>query len=208
MDTISHQFVSTLLKAGTPCISLYLPTLRTGDASQQNRIRYKNLLSEASERIKRTFPADAQVLKQAASLADDQQFWSKPSDGAAVFCTSGTFHALRLPVAFESSVHIGRPYIKPLLSLLAENGTYHLLAVSENRTRLFRGSRFELTEVELDSLPKNLGDVLREHTEAQMLVHTGQPALQGKKAASSMASAAWMCRNPNWKVTSARSIGS
>jgi hypothetical protein len=74
-----------------------------------------------------------------------------------------------------------RPYVKPLLPLLEGSGPFHLIAVSENRTRLFRGSKYELQEVELETLPESMDDVLREHTESQMLVHTGQPSMRGKE---------------------------
>jgi hypothetical protein len=53
--------------------------------------------------------------------------------------------------------------------------------VSENRTRLFLGSKHELQEVQLETLPKSLSEILREHSESQLLVHTGQLSLRGKE---------------------------
>ena len=180
MQTISTNDVRTLLKSSGPCLSLYLATDRASESSQQHRIRYKHLLRDADELLQQWKAAPLQSL--AAPLYDNDHFWNEPGDGIAAFALADNFQAFRLPLTCETGFYVGvRPYIKPLLPFLEDDGFYHLLAVSENLTRLFRGSRYELEEIKLDTLPERQSDVLREHTESQMLVHTGQPALPGKE---------------------------
>jgi hypothetical protein len=182
MNTVSIDVVKKLINSAAPCVSIYLPCVRAGENVQHNRIRYKNLLSDADEQSKRTSPKAKHTLPQAAQLLDDHHFWSHPSDGVAVFLSPDGIQAFRLPLASVSSLHVGpRPYIKPLLPLLETSGLYHLIAVSENCARLFRGSQHELDEVALDTLPKDLNAVRHEHNEGQMLVRTGQTALRGKE---------------------------
>lgn len=180
MQTISPSVVSNLLKSNGPCLSLYLATDRATETSQQHRIRYKHLLREAEESLQ-SWNADP-LLALAAPLYENDNFWNEPGDGVAAFARADSFHAFRLPMTCEMGVYVGaRPYIRPLLPFLAEDSTYHLLAVSENAARLFRGMRYELEEIKLATLPEKQSDVLSEHTESQMLVHTGQPALPGKE---------------------------
>ena len=50
MDVLSREELGTLLgKPGGPCISIFMPTFRTGAEVQQNPIRLKNLLQRAEE---------------------------------------------------------------------------------------------------------------------------------------------------------------
>lgn len=183
MNTISISSVKQLLSTNTvPCLSFYLPTTRTGEG---NRIRYKNLVADARERVRQrglTAAAQKTLLEPAEALYDDDAFWREPSDGVAAFCSPGAFASFRVPYSFPEVLHVGeRPYIKPLLPLLGADGNYHLLAVSEKQVKLFAGTRYSLAEVHLDSLPANLMAELNfQHAEGQHLVHTGQPALAGK----------------------------
>jgi len=53
MAVLSEEDLSDLLeKAGYPAISIYMPTHRTGDISQ-DQIRLKNLLGEAETQLKK-----------------------------------------------------------------------------------------------------------------------------------------------------------
>ena len=52
METLSKDDLKALVKKRKDlCISLYMPTHRSGVETQQNQIRFKNLLREAEERL-------------------------------------------------------------------------------------------------------------------------------------------------------------
>ena len=54
MDSINPSDLRGLVgDHKSPCISLYMPTHPVGDAGLQDRIRLKNLLAEAEERLTR-----------------------------------------------------------------------------------------------------------------------------------------------------------
>lgn len=70
------------------CLSLFMPTHRAGRDTQQDPIRFKNLLQEAENRLRdfdlRT-PEVQGLLEPARRRLDDSAFWRHQSDGLAVF---------------------------------------------------------------------------------------------------------------------------
>lgn len=186
MDRFSQTELEQLITAtDAPCVSIYLPTYRTGEQAQQNRIRLKNLLDRAeqylSDRELRS-PMIREFLEPARALERDATFWHAPGDGLALFCSAATLRAWRLPQSFAEFVWVGNHfYIKPLLPLVGIDTRYHVLAVSPARVRLFSGAQFELDEIDLATLPKNLVEALHYHQpEGMFQVRTGNPAVRGK----------------------------
>jgi len=73
------------------CVSVYLPTHRSGSEIQQDPIRFKNLLKQAEERLangEMRRPEAQAILRPAQRLLDDDGFWRHQSDGLAVFHVS------------------------------------------------------------------------------------------------------------------------
>jgi hypothetical protein len=52
-------------------------------------------------------------------------------------------------------------HLKPLLSLLTEDGRFYVLALSKKNVRLLRGTQQSVHEVELHEVPSNLGEALQ-----------------------------------------------
>jgi hypothetical protein len=77
-----------------------------------------------------------------------------------------------------------RFHIKPLLPLLSGDGRFYVLAISQNEVRLFQGTRYSVSEVELKGAPENLAETLRsDEAGKQIQFHTGTPRGMGKRAA-------------------------
>jgi hypothetical protein len=77
-----------------------------------------------------------------------------------------------------------RPHLKPLFQFFAGDGRFYLLALAQKGLRLFRGSRFELEQIELDTLPKSLQDALQPDTQKpQLQMQTRPPGRPGEKPA-------------------------
>jgi hypothetical protein len=183
MDLLSRANVRELAEVSDgPCVSLFLPTHRSGPQTQQDPIRFKNLLRQAQERLTKNGLRSTEankVLGPANPLLDDRSFWQHQSDGLAVFASRGMFRYFRLPLQFPELVVVtDRFHIKPLLSLLSGDGRFYVLALSQNRVRLFQGTRQSIGEMDLDSVPKNLAEALgAEERERQLQFHTpGQRA--------------------------------
>ena len=75
------------------CASLFMPTHRAGRDTEQDPIRFKNLLRQAEERLLAKGMRQAQVqnlLKGPQRLLQDQAFWRRQSDGLAIFFSEGS----------------------------------------------------------------------------------------------------------------------
>lgn len=178
MDLLSRADVRELTEAsGGPCVSLFLPTHRMGTETQQDPIRFKNLLRQAQDRLTGNGLRAAEareILEPANRLLEDKSFWQHQGDGLAVFASAEMFRHYRLPLAFSELVVVSdRLHIKPLLALLSGDGRFYILALSQNRVRLLEGTRHSVGELNLASAPKSLADALgTEERERQLQFHT------------------------------------
>ena len=186
MDTLSKKELEELTgKHEGPCASIFLPTHRAGVETQQDPIRLKNLLGEAREKLVarglRTTEADA-ILEPAQGLLENDLFWRHQADGLALFLSQGVFHSYRLPLSFgELAIVTDRYHLKPLLPLLAGDGRFYVLALSQNEVRLLGASRYSADEIELgDDVPESLADALKfDDPEKQLQFHTGSSGGEG-----------------------------
>lgn len=186
MALLNRDDLRELTQAEPPCVSLYLPTHRAGAETQQDPIRFKNLLREAEERLDADGDGDeaGEVLEPARALLDDHPFWQHQSDGLAVFLAPGTRRLYRLPLGFEELVVVGeRFHLAPLLPLLGGDGTFYVLALSQNRVRLFAATRHRVREVDLRDIPESLADALGYDWEQRSLqFHSSAPRGAGGQA--------------------------
>jgi hypothetical protein len=151
--------------AAKPCVSVYFSTHIAGKAIRQDPIRCKNQLNEAREGLikmgLRPPEADA-LLQPALNLLDDTEFWRHQNLGLALFLSPSGFRSYRLPLEFEELVVVNdRFHLKPLMPLMTNNELFYLLALSQNQIRLFQGTHYTITPVEIEDLPKNLAAALQ-----------------------------------------------
>ncbi|MGB5963181.1 MAG: hypothetical protein WBG73_21270 [Coleofasciculaceae cyanobacterium] len=152
MNSFTIDELTTLTTASKTCISIYAPMERLGIETQQNPIRLKNLVRQAVEKLLALgLPEqDAKDLLQPIHELDTYHFWQHQSDGLAIFLSPNQFRYYCLPIAFPELTVVGdRFHIKPLLQLMSGDGTFSVLALSQNQVRLFQGTRYHLKEVEL-----------------------------------------------------------
>ncbi len=186
MQLLTRQELRTLVeKRGEPRVSIYMPTHRTGAEIQQDPIRLKNLLREAEEALITMglrSPVARELLKPAQELLGDYEFWQHQSDGLAIFLSSQLFRAYRLPFEFdELVVATDRFHVKPLLPLLSGDGQFYVLALSQNEVRLLQGTRYSVSEVDLEDVPKSLAEALRyDDPEKQLQFHTQTQTPRGR----------------------------
>src|SRR6266446_5104284 len=148
-----------------PAVSLYLPIHVAGREIRQNRIRLRNLLSAAADRLAtnwRGSKVDA-LLAPAQALVEDGAFWRHQRQGLGVFLAPGLARIHKLPIAVPEEMVLGSHFhIKPLLPLLDDAGPFWLLTISAARTRFCLGSRWKLTEVAGLDLPQGVACVRSE----------------------------------------------
>jgi len=160
------------------CVSIFMPTHRMGAETMQGRIRLKNLLRDAEERlIAGGMPGReaGRLLKPVTRFVENSPFWQYQSDGLAIFLADGFLRYYRVPLTFEELVVVaGRFHLKPLLPLLFNDGQFYVLALSQNLFRFFECTRYSVTEVELEGVPKNMNEAVRlDAPKKQRQLHTG-----------------------------------
>jgi hypothetical protein len=159
------------------CVSIYMPTHRAGNETRQDPIRFKNLLREAEQRLAAGGIREAEVqsvLEPARRFLLDASFWARRSDGLAVFASQGVFRHYSMPISVRERVVVAdRFHVKPLLPLLDGDSRFYILALSQNRIRLFQGTRFSVAEVELAGVPGSIDEILKyEDPEKSIQVRT------------------------------------
>ena len=163
--------------AEPPCVSIYLPTHRAGAETQQNPIRFKNLLKQAEEKLRAGGWEDhvEEVLGASRRLVDDFDFWQHQRDGLAVFLAPGVEKRFRLQRSFEELAIVGeRFHFGPLLPFLTGDGKFHILALSQKRVRLLEATRDSVHELDLHDIPESLQDAVGYDWEERSLqFHSG-----------------------------------
>ena len=162
---IRREDIQELLQVpGRPCLSLYMPAVRAGAQTQQNPIRFKNLLRSLEERLEGMgLPSGTagELLEPLRGLLDDPAFWQTQSDGLAVFRSPELFRTYRLPLELdELAVVETRFHLKPLFSLLSGDGRFYILALSLKNLRLIAATRHSAEELELPGVPRSLAEAL------------------------------------------------
>lgn len=171
------------------CISIYMPTNPSETETDQGRIQLKNLLAEAEKHLLAAglrVPDAQKLLEPAHKLLWDKLFWRYQNEGLALFLSAETFYHYHLPYHFEAQAVIaGRFHIKPLLPLLADDGQFFILALSQNEVRLLQGTRHSIGEVDMADIPTSLAETLAaDGPEKQLQFHTSSGSPGGGKRAA------------------------
>lgn len=165
MYTLSREELKVLLdKQAGLCISIFMPTYRTGVEIQQNQIRFRNLIRNTEDKLlaRNLRPQEIKtILEPAQALAGNALFWKRQSAGLAIFMSAGLFRSYCLPLRFEEMIFVAdRFHIKPLLPLLRGDEHFYVLALSQNAIRLLKGTKHSVKEIDLEGIPKSLAEAL------------------------------------------------
>jgi hypothetical protein len=189
MDTLTINELKTFLTRHPGWhVSLFMPTHRRGRETEQDPIRFRNLLREAEERLLAKgirSPDVREMLKPAQRLSQEPGFWQNQSNGLAILLTEDEFHSYRLPLPFEELVVISHSFhLKPLLPFFASDGHFYILALSQNQVRLLEGTRHTVDEIDLESMPSSMTEALQyERFEKQLQSRTGTSSGTGTRSA-------------------------
>jgi hypothetical protein len=217
LDAFTSAELSSLMgETRQHCVSVFMPTFRKGE-SEQNPIRMKNLLRRTDEKLReRGLRSTDAYLQPLRSLINDSGFWEHVADGLAIFMTEDEVRLFRLPLQFPEIVIVNtRFYIKPLLPLLSEEKLFYILALSQNKIRIFRATRYSVEELEPENMPKSLFEAMKyDLREAQLQWHSqtmsgisGEASPRGRSARRCSSAKAWGQTTPRTAscATSARS---
>jgi len=169
MNALSKEELETLMqKRSDWCVSMFMPTYRTGVESQQNQIRLRNMVRQAEETLTNSGLRAQEVkdfLEPVQELVNNILFWRNQSDGLAIFVSKDVFRNYCLPVHFDDLVVTAdRFHMKPLLPIFHGDERFYVLALSQNEISLYEGTSQSIKEVNVENLPKGLADALQTDT--------------------------------------------
>jgi len=172
---------------GADRVSIFLPTHEMRPETKQDPIRLSNQLREVSDILgchMRQPDVDA-FLAPARELLENELFWLHQKRGLALFLSDQGMRTYRVAADLPEKIVVAdRFHVKPLLPLLAGNERFYVLALSQNRVRLFEASRDGVGEMDLHDIPESLRDAVGYDWEQKSLqFHTGTPGGGGRRAA-------------------------
>jgi hypothetical protein len=186
MDVITRDDLEQLVKnRDFPAISIYMPAHRAGPEVRQNPIRFKNLLQRAQDMLDEMGVPGNEILQPARDMVKDDLFWSKQSEGLALFLSSTLFLSFRLPIRFDELVLVTeRFHTKPLLTLLSNQAAFYVLALSQEGVRLLQCTRQQFKEVTPEEVPRGIAEALKyDDPQSQLQFHTGTGSRGGQRPA-------------------------
>lgn len=154
-------------------------------------IQLKNFLKEVEDAVKAQglrWDDVESLLGKARELLEDEDFWKHQREGLALFMAPGFFRSYRLPIEVPAKQVVADAFdIRPLLPMLANDGHFYILAISENEVRLFDASRYGVQELRPDGVPTSMAEALWSDTnEKQIQWHSGAGASPGGHGRSAM----------------------
>jgi hypothetical protein len=104
-----------------------------------------------------------------------------------MFLSADTAHQYSLPMRLKKKLVIGdRFHVKPLLPLFSGDGTFFLLALSQNEVRLLQGTRGAIAQVEIENAPGIQSGILKDEDPQKHLdwyMPSSAPGAPGRQAA-------------------------
>ncbi len=181
---VSEKTIHELIEKNSDVsVTITLPTHKKGEESKQDPIRFKNLLTQASDKIKEINSKNGfadNLLKNARKLLDKPLFWSHLDKGLAVYISEDRFDVYKLPYDVEEQVFVNNHFmITPLLPMTSMDGSFSVLAVSRQNIRLLRCTRNEVQDITPTDIPLSVEDYLEIDPEKQLQFHSGS---RGQKA--------------------------
>ncbi len=183
MQTTTYRdAIDELIGTEGPCVSLTIPTFRTGVDRLEAPIRLKNRLNEAETLLlaEGLRPAEAQaLLAKARDLLADRSFWLHQGDGLALYLAPNMMRYFWLPMEVEELTTVGHAFqIRALIPMLGLR-PYYILALSQHGPRLYRAKGRHIREVDVPEMPESLEAALGpEYSEKQRQMHTAGPPNQ------------------------------
>ncbi|HPJ13037.1 MAG TPA: hypothetical protein PLV00_06610 [Caldisericia bacterium] len=160
MRLFTREDLHALLQSsGGYHVSIFMPTHQAGPETEQNPIRFKNLIRRAEEDLESEgvrLPDIKSILDPAYQLLANHFFWSHQYKGLAVFIGPSGMEYFRVPHAFKETVVVTqRFHLNPLLPLLNRNEQFYILAFSPSLVRFYQCNRDQIEEIEVPDMPRD-----------------------------------------------------
>jgi hypothetical protein len=191
MERLSFDDLQALVRSESPyCISIFLPTYRSGPEVKQNVVQLNRLLDSAEETLAlRGLSSEIikELMSPAKEFVEGSELLEHPQDGLAIFVGPQFFRYYLGSFYVQEQVIVAEKFIiRPLIQWIADKDRkFYVLALSENFVRVLEGSSENLSEIPVKEMPKSMREAMRfNDPERQLQLHTQTPRIPGARAAA------------------------
>ncbi|MBY5952769.1 MAG: hypothetical protein NXH89_14785 [Cyclobacteriaceae bacterium] len=152
-----HDFLRITKIQSNPVVSIFIPTKRKStNAYKEDILELKNQIKDIKTKLEDSWELDRReierLMKPAAELLDDFEFWQNNSDLLALFLHDEQLDIVKLPLFIEKSSHFigNRPFTLPLIPAINHNGHFYILLLNLEKILLYEATRDVIQEIILD----------------------------------------------------------
>lgn len=179
MSVVNRETIEMLINETMDVnVTIFIPTHKKGEEGKQDSIRLKNILQKAKNDLMDQGWKENRVedlFKKVIDKTEENQFWLHQDKGLAIYINEEYFDFFKIPVSPKENYYISENFlITPLLELQNHHGVYHVLALSQSETKMYKIAPDETSKVEFVSVPTSMEEHLKYHVhERSVQHHTG-----------------------------------
>lgn len=157
-NSIQKEIKTMITNTNGICISIMMPVAPPGTRDEENKIRIKNLLQKAEDKLielgLKKGEADER-LSEIKEISGHPSFFRNLIGSITIYISKDYTKTINLPYEIPEKVAVGENFfIKPLLPSLHGNGEYFILGISKNNARLFSANRNSIFEIDITDITK------------------------------------------------------
>jgi hypothetical protein len=186
IDRFTHQDLRKLVEfQNPPCVSIFLPTQKTGREIYKSKTRLMNLAKAARQKLAPKWMSDEvadKFLNPIQELAGDDEFWQVTDQGLAVFIDVNGLRYWRVAHRLEEQVFVSQQFfVRPMIAVQRTAGTFFILALSRKIAKLFEANSSTISVVDVPNMPGGIEEALDfASVERGSQAHTGSREFGGK----------------------------
>lgn len=129
-------FKSLMGNRASHAVSIYLPMHKSGKEQNEHlaQANLKTCIRDVHKFLRQYKMNEDDITnytEQLKMLLAETEIWRKPSDGLAIFMDKKGMNYFPFPISFNMQTYVADHfYLKPLLPLYHNDGTYYLLELS------------------------------------------------------------------------------
>lgn len=179
---ISPQDIASLARMNTSCVTMYLPTHRFGAATRSDAHHLNSMLKDASHQLRTRGIAASiaeTILNPFRALSDHEPFWQHQDESLVMFGSPHFWVHYSLPLPVREQLVVNDIfYLRQLTPFLHGNGSFNILALSQNSVKLFKADQFSVEQIESSLLPDSMDEALWYEMQQSELHHrSGAPGI-------------------------------
>ncbi len=170
-----REFPTPELQADTVYVTIHEELHAESLTSDGDRIRLKNLVEEAKEKVEEACDEDTadRLLAQLDEIQNYERELVTHRGGLVIYITPDDMYYYHLSIPTTNLVSVGdSPNLKALIENFQYMNEFHLLVLNGDQIRLFKSDLMSIEEIELDEdAPTRLEDVVDTDYDGSTLNH-------------------------------------